>query len=197
MKVVRYSSISNLIHNYSVRSTTIRISPARRRIKEGRNMWSRLGFRAVHCILFQTSLCCVATATRGEFSCFSSSRPFATGILWLTVYSTEVASPRTVNDSLVASPRSISPGFPEICKPETCTVRIRPSTLTYPGDVSDELVNVTATVIPYVYTYPNGSRYTTSSTYLQYGTDVATNETFIEPKTTPLTWEDFSTTLYE
>jgi hypothetical protein len=78
----------------------------------------------------------------------------------------------------------------------SCTIRLIPTTLIYPSRVSVINRNVTATVIPYITTYPNGTRITHNSTFLTYKTDASSHVPWATVSTTDLTWEEFGTILY-
>ena len=83
---------------------------------------------------------------------------------------------------------------PDVIPPEPprcpgCAVVVMRDTLTYPGDVSLDLQTVTATVIPYVTVYADGSKSTSFSTV-----DTSSSQ-FQEPSNTPLTWFTYGTAL--
>jgi hypothetical protein len=71
-----------------------------------------------------------------------------------------------------------------------CTITAGPKTLTYPADVSEVTKSVTATVIPFIYQYDNGTEVTSYSTYTASG---GVQSVFTSPAR--VTWTTLGTVL--
>jgi hypothetical protein len=81
------------------------------------------------------------------------------------------------------------------CTQPTCRISLNPVTLNYPTLFQLVEVTSTATVIPVVKVFPNGTEITETSTFEYYNTE-GSNRTFTSPQTLDLTWETLGTTLY-
>ena len=76
----------------------------------------------------------------------------------------------------------------------SCSITLDPVTLFYPTVLHFVETTITATVIPVIKVYPNGSEETVTSTFAVYNSN-GSNQTFVPPKNTDLTWETLDTTL--
>jgi hypothetical protein len=76
-----------------------------------------------------------------------------------------------------------------------CSITAGPETLTYPSPVSEVTSSVTATVIPFIYQFDNGTEVTRYSTYHQYTASASGQSAFTTPQSTSLTWTTLGTTL--
>lgn len=82
---------------------------------------------------------------------------------------------------------------PFTCAP--CTVSVTETLLTFPVPVNLTLSTATATVIPYITEYPDGTNVTSYSTFSAYTENATSNNNFTTPTTTPLTWKTLGFTL--
>ncbi|KAF2666525.1 hypothetical protein BT63DRAFT_310895 [Microthyrium microscopicum] len=138
-------------------------------------MYFKGAFLLRHIVLFEACLL--------QYTAFTSadSTPF------LNTTTSQDPSPKT---GVITSSASLTSS---LCGSQTCTVRLFPTTVSYPFPLDLRQENVTATVIPIVYTYANGSSYTTSSIYEAW--NPTSNATWVPPPTTTFTWSQFGTTL--
>lgn len=96
------------------------------------------------------------------------------------------------NSSLFSAPVGAITAF-STCAP--CSVAVTETLLSFPVPVNETTETATATVIPYVTEYPDGTNVTSYSTYSDYNPTAALNNNFTAPSTTPLTWTTLGFTL--
>lgn len=101
--------------------------------------------------------------------------------------STSASYPNTTNSNATSSTPSFS------CAP--CTVTVSETLLSFPAPVNISTKFATATVIPYVTEYADGTNVTSFSTYSSYAPNASSQNNFTAPSTTPLTWTTLGLTL--
>jgi hypothetical protein len=100
------------------------------------------------------------------------------------------------NRSSLPESASSNDNFPgATCGLMSCSISLDPVTLYYPTPFQLVEITTTATLIPVIKVYPNGSEETVTSTFGVYNTN-GSNQTFHAPTTSDLTWETYHTTLY-
>jgi hypothetical protein len=80
------------------------------------------------------------------------------------------------------------------CGSPSCRISLDAITLTYPTPFQLIEATTTATLIPVVSVFPNGTEVTVTSTFEFYSSGGA-NQTFVTPSTVDLTWDTLGTTL--
>ena len=96
------------------------------------------------------------------------------------------------SNSLFSAPVGAITAF-TTCAP--CSVAVTETLLSFPVPVNETTETATATVIPYVTEYPDGTNVTSYSTYSNYNPTAALNNNFTAPSATPLTWTTLGFTL--